>query len=477
MATTFDPATQAALQRYHQEKRSRTKRALTTGLQGAAMAMQGRGAQGRELVDTRRGFIEGGIDGDTRWMNPEERLDKRQELEGTLFEQETYFYDKAFEEAMEEYRQDEQNYRTLIGAAETSRATSQRGASMRAQLQSRVHVQNMGKLMNDMEGFYKLDKSTEFEVSSSIDEGMVAYVSPQSVEAFRDKVEADTGTRPSAKAAQQGLAGKLAKNGNFENFVETVVNNPDVDPGQKMAALRYVSETYGVNPADIVEPGQLNTLQSEAYAALDEKKMQLEIETGEALRTGGATFGGVAPEIRQQLAENAEKAKARRAIPMEERARKHAQAAMTKRGLGEEDIKAVEYDEPDRPEGFEPGAGEEFLGLPIKPASTPQERTLQMLDVVEEFPEHPPARQAKMDLMGSDGFQQYKKSRGYEGLNDDDVLKEMHREYKHQMRSNKREFRARRRQNIDSGVAPPKLGSRLSGPPKKPEAPVQGSDK
>jgi len=477
MATTFDPATQAALQRYHQETKARRRRALTTGLQGAAMAMQGRGAQGRELVDSRRGFIEGGIDGATRWMNPEERLAKRQELEGTLFEQETYFYDKAFEEAMEEYRQDEENYRALIRAAETSRATSQRGASMRAQLQSRVHVQNMGKLMNDMESFYKLDKSTEFEVASSVGNVVSSDLSPENIKRAQDGEEAETGTRPSAKEAALGIASAMAKQGRFENFVETVVNNPDVDPGQKMAALRYVSETYGVNPADIVEPGQLRTIRSEAYAALDEKKMQLEIETGEALRKGGATFGGVAPEIRQQLAENAERAKARRAIPMEERARKHAQAAMTKQGLGEEDIKAVEYDEPDRPEGFEPGAGEEFLGLPIKPASTPQERTLQMLDVVEQFPEHPPARQAKMDLMGSDGFQQYKKSRGYEGLNDDDVLKEMHREYKHQLRSNKREFRARRRQNIDSGVAPPKLGSRLSGPPKKPEAPVQGSDK
>ena len=147
----------------------------------------------------------------------------------------------------------------------------------------------------------------------------------------------------------------------------------------------------------------------------------------------------------------------RASVPPEQR-RQAERAAQTE--VSTQDY--LEYDEPDwTGEGeFDPAAGEQFLGLPIKPASDAQARTLQMLDIIDEYPDHPPAQQAKADILAGPQFQQYKELLGYEGMNDSDVWKEMKREANAEMRDNRREFRRRRKENVELGLVKPRVGKK-----------------
>ena len=111
-----------------------------------------------------------------------------------------------------------------------------------------------------------------------------------------------------------------------------------------------------------------------------------------------------------------------------------------------------------------------FMGIPGRdmPASA-QERTLQMFDIVEQFPDHPPAQQAKVQIMASAEFKKYA---GKFGANAPEsmVWQEAVRDARKKAKAGKIDFRKKR--------AEKRLLERPSIKVEaKPPVPVMGSDK
>tara|TARA_R100001594_G_scaffold148306_2_gene203148 strand:- start:4157 stop:5638 length:1482 start_codon:yes stop_codon:yes gene_type:complete len=131
---------------------------------------------------------------------------------------------------------------------------------------------------------------------------------------------------------------------------------------------------------------------------------------------------------------------------------------------------------PQAPGGTEVGVEEEvqqpgFMGIAgeVMPVSA-QERTLKMFDIVENFPEHPPAQQAKMQIMASPEFKKYAAKFG-PNAPENMVWKEAVRDTRLKAKVGKMEFKKKRAEKRLAEMSRPLRKE------KKPPAPVTGSDK
>ena len=104
----------------------------------------------------------------------------------------------------------------------------------------------------------------------------------------------------------------------------------------------------------------------------------------------------------------------------------------------------------------------QVLGLPIERADTEQGQLLQMLDIIERHPRHPPAKEAKLAMVGSPEFQAYMQERGYK--DQDFAFREYNREIKHAIRKNKDADQAMRSKHIRTGQAPDFPGTTITQP-------------
>jgi hypothetical protein len=80
----------------------------------------------------------------------------------------------------------------------------------------------------------------------------------------------------------------------------------------------------------------------------------------------------------------------------------------------------------------------------------PQSRSAQLFDQIEAYSSEPKYAQMRNELMGSEDFQQYKRSRGYQ--NDDFAFKEWGREMKRKYKDSIKEDKRRKRQNMQAGL-------------------------
>jgi len=104
-------------------------------------------------------------------------------------------------------------------------------------------------------------------------------------------------------------------------------------------------------------------------------------------------------------------------------------------------------------EGYDPQK-QLLPGLEIVPESDALDRYVQIMDAIEEHPEHPPVVEARQYLLESSPYTTFKKEMGYEGADDRQVLREYTRVAKKQQRGRRQDFRERKRQNIKAGLAP-----------------------
>ena len=99
------------------------------------------------------------------------------------------------------------------------------------------------------------------------------------------------------------------------------------------------------------------------------------------------------------------------------------------------------------------GQPQMVMGIPnVVLSSDPTERSLQMMDMIEEYPEHPPLQQLKKDIYASDEFKKYAELRGYTGASPHLIFREMNKEYRGAQRKANKRFRQTRKANIDQGV-------------------------
>jgi hypothetical protein len=112
-----------------------------------------------------------------------------------------------------------------------------------------------------------------------------------------------------------------------------------------------------------------------------------------------------------------------------------------------------------------------FMGLQgITPATDSRARSLQLLQAIEDHPEHPPLIEARNKILASPEFAAYKSKNNYR--TDDVAFRLMKREMRQRNRDDKLADLEQVREDVTSG--------RLSRPgqirqPDKPRAPVQGS--
>ena len=112
-----------------------------------------------------------------------------------------------------------------------------------------------------------------------------------------------------------------------------------------------------------------------------------------------------------------------------------------------------------------------FMGLQgVTPMSDSRTRTIQLLDLIEEHPEHPPLMEARNQLLQSPEFQAYKSKNNYR--TDDVAFRIMRREMRQKLQDDRRADRQQVKEDVSTG--------RLAAPgpirPKPaPTAPVQGS--
>jgi hypothetical protein len=112
-----------------------------------------------------------------------------------------------------------------------------------------------------------------------------------------------------------------------------------------------------------------------------------------------------------------------------------------------------------------------FMGIPgVRMPETSQQRVLEMFNIIEKHPEHPPAKQAKMDIMQSEDLARYAKKFGPDAPMDK-VFKEAARDARLKAKESNRNFRKKLAEKRLSESRAKLVKDR------KPEVPVTGSDK
>lgn len=90
----------------------------------------------------------------------------------------------------------------------------------------------------------------------------------------------------------------------------------------------------------------------------------------------------------------------------------------------------------------------------------------RILSAIEAQPELDEAKEAKKQIVESPEFASYITSRGYEGASTDQALREYNRELNAGLKNRNKNFRKKRRENLESGLARGGLRDRLADGPK-----------
>jgi|15BtaG_2_1085339.scaffolds.fasta_scaffold00070_33 hypothetical protein len=480
---TLTPEQLAAVNKYRDAKKARRRRNVATGVTGLGMNLsgvtEGRGGGGRgsEYYDSRQGYIEGGVDEHDAWMTQKEKLENTAKLNEALADDEQFYAGKQLEKYLQELDDDRMRWDTAVKAEMDKFAQHSRNSSDATRYRM-VALQNKqdtfdAQVARDM--VLSEEGVAEAEAAGA-EIRNIALASAGTPEVLVD--EWGTGTTEMDRSAQQlalNQALGAAATGNHPKLGSALTNTVDNiaqkymgDPNQATHMLQVLSATAaaaGINLDTLVQAGsgEAQTAITQALSrskdykrAADRRSLEMaEKRADEARRVGGPTeaLDALIADRRQVLAE-------REAQPTSE---------VTTRDFSGEGEEAPAGGEP----AFDPMSQETTLGLPIRPASDAETRTLQLLDIVNEYPEHPPAQEARRQLVASPAYTQYTSSRGYEGLNENDVLKEMAREARVQTRENTREFRKRKRGNIERGVSADRVPARVRVEPRS-KPPVTG---
>lgn len=451
-------------------------------------------------------------------MSQKEKLAAQQPLVESLRKEETFYYGKALERELSYMAEQEKNYRAALQAAAQKYATMTSAAKARAQLQTRRLEHDIGLLRADKEKMLTASPQSQAEFNS-----LAAGVDAELAQEKAQIVQALKAANPDASAAEIEAAADQVVDATVPAKMVELVDGvtQGKEPGQARAIMQLMGSRYGVSMDDMkAAPGgeRLEALDAEVARLVEANVEEADTKRAEWAQRAGQTFGG-SREMDRLMAHGEQGAVRRQATPVRGEAapavgtrvpRAEAPAAAEAFEAGAEEVRAgpvggppvapgapagVAYPrtpadpslEPYRP----PEAGEpveafdveqqqqeayqlpedSIYGLPIKPAGTAAERTLQMLDLIEQYPEHPPLQQTKEALMSDPKFQQYKKDRGYE--DDSFAFREMRREYGAQRRRTVKSDREARRRNVDEGVVPAR--GRKERKVRPPSTPVHGA--
>lgn len=236
-----------------------------------------------------------------------------------------------------------------------------------------------------------------------------------------------------------------------EEWVNTLQES-NLPPDQKLAAIRYLQEQTGYTAADLPALGAA-TEALEPQAAMSHQAAQVALNALDQQIL--QTIGG--PGHAQLAAEGAQVARMRQQVDQAE------QAPQTGGGLSQEVLATPDEDLVERldvrtPEGsvidgaaYTP-AETHMAEMGVDMTGTPTQRSLQLLDQIEKFSSDPKYVQMRNQIMESPEFKEFKKTRGYQ--DDEFAFKEMNRETRYQTDQRRIQDRKIRAQNLRAGLIP-----------------------
>ncbi len=496
----LDPALVSEYRDYQKNLRARRRRNVATRVTAAGMNMADPGS-GSKYLDTRRDYIEGGVDGDAAWMDDKERLEAKAAMAKVESQQEQYYYGKNQDKLLNDLQREQNEWKALLSAQQQHYATSTnaqinatrfRTAQLEAEIE-REQTKRTELLMGD-----EVQQAQASGVVRAFDQELMADVQDQplyQVDAAGNPVKDKDGNNvPSHKGkAYDAYLANLS--GGDPDFEPTKTQRSDAlkyaeqqtvtdyrpaalqaeardaiaqsdDPVEQLQILSAIAQQSNIPLEDLTnDGGQL----AEAVAKAKPLRDQQLKEADDAIDARYDKWGTIARQTHGGKGDFPDKLDAFEANRMETRAPapRSAPPAEPTDGPSAPPEAAVEPGAPSEPaEPAAPAGAQPYAeyrtgpGAPAPPSSNAQERTIQLFDEIEQYPDSPPVQHQKQMLLATPEFAAYKEARGYQ--DDEFAFKEMAREARVQIRQNKRDDRKTKRENIDMGLAKAGTGERVA---------------
>ena len=453
-------------------RKESTRKKLAQAAGGTAATLRGESAP--------EAFARRAPDYSKQMMTPEEKMLKRMELLKYQEDLDQFYYGKQQQKYLRELEQEMQNRRAMLraetalmqesGQAARARATAKRleigsnidedvarGKSiitpsqrLKDNLRNVVPLKNVKGINERKQAFTKeyngLSKAnkTKFKQKNGLN-------TEADVDAWMSKRAADTYEREKNFAVNSAVntAESLMKDGDRDD----IANGIPMLATMAGTTTETLLEALGGNASRVYTDLSNNQIQ-EQQALLDNiERKQIERAQASA-RTYGST-GGVG--------------RAQKDLMARPQTRMMAPQAMAPQ--------AMEPDAGLPQEVQDPGAAPQqqqkpgFMGIPgARVPETSQQRALEMMNIIEQFPEHEPAKQAKMEIMASKELEEYGKRFGPDAPKEL-VFREAARDARLKQKESIKKFKEKKR---EKRLAETKA---RFAKVKKPSVPVTGSDK
>lgn len=380
-------------------------------------------------------------------LSPLEKAAMIQKLNAEQAQQEQFYYGKAQDLAVKEFQERQQNRRSALQAEVSRYSTSSSNARQAAQLKLTQANTELARIERDMAQMTSPSAGVAAEIEAiekNADQAVVRGTADPITGAVVGGTDPRLAREEAYKAAAPGLIARAMASNNPADIVAVIDRLASVagkSPEEVASSLGGpdLLDRYGADSVRIT--GEMKMLEEQADRATERATSA----PREAWGSGKAS-GAMA----QDLAGRQEKPTTTRMLAQ--------QLGLAPQAAPEAVPPGVD------PEGVEMQMAEtEFLGLPIKPATSSYDRAQQLIGIIEDYPEYPPAEMAKRTIMDSEDFKKYKAQRGYQ--DDEFAFKEMAREAKVKQRETKREDRATRRENVKLGAAPGRIPTSPRKPP------------
>lgn len=496
----LDPALVADYRNYQKDLRARRARQLATTATAIGMDFASPGS-GAAYRDSRRAYVEGGVDGDAAWMDDKERLEAKTSMAKVESQQEQYYYGKNQDKMLNDLQREQNEWKALLNAQQQHYATSTnaqinatrfRTAQLEAEIE-REQTKRTELLMGD-----EVQQAQAAGVVRSGDQELMSDVQQlplDQLDAAGNPVKDKDGNNQRSVKGQAYDAYIANLSGGDPDFEPTKTQRSDAlkhaeqetvaayrpaalqmqardaiaqsnDPVEQLQILSAIAQQSNIPLEDLTnDGGQLAQTVAKAKPLRDAELKAAD----DAIDARYDKWGQVARQTHGGKGDFPDKLDAFEATRMETRAPSAPtpapQTAPTA-GPSAPPAAAVEPGAPSEPAAPAAPVGAQPYaqyrtgpGAPQAPASSAQARTMQLFDEIEQYPDSPPVQYQKQMMMASPQFAAYKEARGYQ--DDEFAFKEMAREARVQIRQNKRQDRKTKRENIDMGIAKAGTGERV----------------
>lgn len=399
-------------------------------------------------------------------------------------QREQFYFAEALADAQKRQQLRSVEMRAVLQAATQHETSTRAAATAGAQMATRRTEKKITETHRDLQNVLNPSKDTLASVKLAVDGGGFAARAKELTaleESLTEQKEAGMISPEDAMESYSKVAdaNEQADKVAFQESASLLME--DMEPAQAAHAMTALMESTGTSVADL-PPGLANIYNQASQTAIDQNNQledltdSLEIRYEEERRH---TYGDSDPaaQAAAQLAGGAtERQAARQGIGGGGGGPQEVAGGTTVSEVQEQQQAAD--GEAQAPEGPPAGPyGETYLNDPNLPkvSGDANQRMEDILDLIEQYPEHPPLQEARNQLMQSADFKKFQDTRGY--VDSDVAFREMRRELRAKKQEQKQTSERRVSENVKSGQAPSPQGvrARIRKLARPPSTPVQGS--